>query len=102
MKGKYQKIMGGIALHLVVSSAALGCIRVYQQGYNTTHHEQLQMASLVVGEEQTQLQILGKTCTIPMLSQDSMFYYAAYFLTDAYYKIKSVDKRSVLSYNITR
>lgn len=83
MKQKLRKFLGGLALHLVVSGVALGGIRVYQQGYNTTHREQLQMASLTVQDDTAELQFLGKRCVISTtaLAEDSMLYYAAYFLT---------------------
>lgn len=86
MKQHRRKILGGLALHLVISGVALGGIRVYQQGYNTTHREQLQMASLTVQEQQAELRILDRSCQIPLqwLAEDSMLYYAAYVLTDGY------------------
>ncbi len=86
MKKGVRTVCRIMALHLIVSGVALGGIRVYQQGYNTMHREQLQMASLTLHPEHAQLQFLEYHCTVPLtfLQEDSMVYYAAYVLTDGF------------------
>ena len=84
MKGRIRRIFAGVMIHLVVSFTALAGIRVYQQSYNTTHREPIRMASLSVQPSRAELRVLGRCCTVPLdgLREDSMLYYAAYFLTD--------------------
>ncbi|MBR3630132.1 MAG: hypothetical protein IKN55_06640 [Oscillospiraceae bacterium] len=84
MKQRIRRIFAVLMIHLVVSFTALAAIRVYQQSYNTTHREQIRMASLTFGSSQVELCVLGKRCTVPLtfLREDSMAYYAAYFLTN--------------------
>ena len=82
MRTRIRRIFAVFMIHLVISFTALAAIRVYQQSYNRTHREQIRMASLSIGTSQAQLSVLGKNCTLPILENDSMAYYAAYFLTD--------------------
>lgn len=83
MKGRIRRIFGVIAVHLVISFTALAGLRVYQQSYNKTHREPIEMASLTVRPSEAELHVLGKRCTVPLdlLQEDSMAYYAAFFLT---------------------
>ena len=75
-------IVAGAAIHLIVSLTALGALRVYQQGYNTTHREQLRMAALTVTQEHAQLEVLGSRCTVPLgLLEEDGLWYAAYLMT---------------------
>lgn len=83
MKPRIRRIFAILMIHLVVSFTALAAVRVYQQSYNTTHRDQIRMASLTLSPSHAELSFLGKQCTIPLelLQEDSMAYYAAYFLT---------------------
>lgn len=86
MKKRIRTVLRVVSLHLIVSGVALGGIRVYQQGYNTMHQEQLQMASLTLQPEHAQLQFLEYSCAVPLaiLQEDSLLYYAAYVMTDQF------------------
>ncbi len=53
------------SVHLVLSGVIWGGMQVYQQGHNTTHPQQLAMANVTLGRQQTQIQILEQTFTIP-------------------------------------
>ena len=84
MKRRIRRIFAGMMIHLVVSFTALSGVRVYQQSYNTMHREPIRMASLSVQPSRVELRVLGRYCVVPLdgLREDSMLYYAAYFLTD--------------------
>lgn len=79
-----RRILAGAAIHLIVSFTALAGIRVCQQGYNTTHREQLRMAALTVTPSHAELEVLGRHCTVPLdfLGEEGLWY-AAYLLTDS-------------------
>ena len=68
--------------HLLLSGMVFGILRVLQTGYNTTHREQLCMASLNYGSDRARLSVLGWSCEIPAFlpSEDSPLYLAVYFL----------------------
>ena len=83
MKRKWQRICTGLALHLIISFVLLGAVRVYQQGYNRTHREQLQLASVTVEGSHAEVQVLERSYALSLrwLAEDSPLYYAAYCLT---------------------
>lgn len=84
MRKGLRNLIGGVMIHLVVSGTVLAGIRVYQQSYNTIHREHIRMASLTLQSDKAEVSVLGRSCTVPLtlLAEDSMLYYAAYFLTD--------------------
>ncbi len=84
MKRKWQRFCTGLALHLILSFVLLGAVRVYQQGYNRTHREQLQMASVTVEGSRAEIQVLKHSYAVSLhwLAEGSPLYYAAYCLTD--------------------
>lgn len=69
-------------VHLVVSSAGFGMLRVYQQGYNTMHREPVAMASISIQGERAEIQVLHSHCVFMLPSEDNPLYYAAYVLID--------------------
>lgn len=79
---KFKKILTGLAVHCILSFAILGAVRVYQNGYNKMHYEQLRMASVSVQEQNTQIQILHYDLNFEKISENNIIYYLAYILTD--------------------
>ncbi|MDE6004848.1 MAG: hypothetical protein K2G88_05620 [Oscillospiraceae bacterium] len=79
---KLKKILTGFVIHCILSFAILGSMRVYQNGYNKMHYEQLRMASVSVQEENTQIQVLHQKWNLKKFSEDDVIYYLAYILTD--------------------
>lgn len=73
-----------LTAHLLIGGVVLGCIRVLQTGYNTTHREQVRMASLNYGTAHVRLSILDWDCELPAYTPDpdSPLYLAAYLLTE--------------------
>ncbi len=71
-----------LCVHLVVSGAGLGMLRVYQQGYNTMHREPVAMASISMQGERAEIRVLHSRCVFTLPSEDSSLYYAAYVLID--------------------
>ncbi|MDE7122616.1 MAG: hypothetical protein K2O42_10725 [Oscillospiraceae bacterium] len=81
----FRKILAGLAVHCIFSCCAFGAVRVYQNGYNITHHDQLRMASVSVQENTTEIRILHKTWkfeTSEKITDNGMLYYLVYLLTD--------------------
>lgn len=81
----FRNILAGLAVHCIFSCCAFGAVRVYQNGYNIMHHDQLRMASVSVQEDTTEIRILHKTWkldTSGRLPDDGLLYYLVYLLTD--------------------
>ncbi|MDE5768892.1 MAG: hypothetical protein K2H82_05855 [Oscillospiraceae bacterium] len=82
---EFRKILAGLAVHCIFSCCAFGAVRVYQNGYNIMHHDQLRMASVSVEEDTTEIRILHKTWKFEKsekIPDDGMIYYLVYLLTD--------------------
>ena len=69
---KFKKILTGLAVHCILSFAILGAVRVYQNGYNKMHYEQLRMASVSVQEQNTQIQILHYDLNFEKISENNI------------------------------
>lgn len=86
MKRKLHHFCLLLAVHCIVSFAVLGAVRVWQMGYNKTHHEQLQMANVAIHDEQAEIKILGRSMVLSLeqFDEDSMLYYGVYAVSDGF------------------
>lgn len=86
MKRKLHKFCMLLVIHCVFSFAVLGGVRVWQKGYNKTHREQLQMASVAVNDEQAEISILGRSMVLSLegFNENSMLYYGLYAVSDGF------------------
>lgn len=82
MRGKLRIIAICLTLHIAASIVFFGGMRVYQQGYNTMHREQIAMASIRITGERAEIQLLEEAYTFPALwlRENSPAYAAAYVL----------------------
>lgn len=79
---KYQKFFVILALHCLFSGVGWGVVQVYQKGYNTTHQQSIQMADVNIHAQNAEVQILHYHLPFPLPSENSLFYYGVYLLTD--------------------
>ncbi|MDE5754761.1 MAG: hypothetical protein K2H89_09515 [Oscillospiraceae bacterium] len=79
---KFKKILAGLAVHCIFSCCAFGAVRVYQNGYNIMHHDQLRMASVSVEDDTTEIRFLHKSWQFEKLPDDAAVYYLIYLLTN--------------------
>ena len=86
MKRKLHHFCLGLVIHCVLSFAVLGGVRVWQKGYNKTHHEQLQMANVSIHNQQAEIRILGRSMafSLELFNENSMLYYGMYAVSDGF------------------
>ena len=60
MRRKWNLLLMGLCLHIVLSGFLLGLFTVYRSGYDRTHREPVEPASL---------RVTGNTATLTVLSQ---------------------------------
>ncbi|MBR0485570.1 MAG: hypothetical protein IJJ69_12495 [Oscillospiraceae bacterium] len=79
---KIRKILTVLLIHCLFSAVLLGMVSVYQKSYNTMHRESVQMAGVIVQEQNAEIQILHYRMPIVLPSEQNFFWYGAYLLTD--------------------
>ena len=79
---KFRKILVLLALHCLLSGVGYGAVQVYQKGYNMTHQKSVQMADVKIKDKNAEVQILHYHLPFSLPSDESLFYYSAYLLTD--------------------
>ena len=80
---KIRKFLACLLIHSIFSSVLFGMACVYQKSYNTMHRESICMAGVVMQEQNAEIQILHYHFPLPVPSEQNLFWYGAYLLTDA-------------------
>ena len=83
MKGKWRRWVMGLSIHLMLSGAVLAGLRVMDRGYNAFHTRHVRTASLTITDGTAELSVLSRRVRFLLPPEDSMLYYAGYWLTDA-------------------
>ena len=77
-----RRFFAALCIQCILSVMLLGGARVWQQGRNRTHREQVQLASLTVQADTAELEILGRSSIRMRLHSDSPLPLLAEALTD--------------------
>ncbi len=77
-----KKIISVLLIHGILSSALWGMLYVYQKGYNTLHHDPVQMASVTLHETQAEIRIFHQNWFFQIPKENRLFSESVYLLTD--------------------
>ena len=78
MKRRFRTVCMGLAVHMVLSGAALAAVRVGYVGYNRTHEQSIRAASVRLDGDTAEVSLLTDTLRIPLPEPDDRLYLVSF------------------------